>query len=512
MRQLKVLGQQMLFGEGFINPSVCKDYLCYRHLNIVSQIWISKIILYCRNRCDKKTIIECNDYKSKVSAGIEDVRVFDYKGEVWFVGCARGENERFKTLIGKISENSIIVTNTLDNPEYNVKNVVPLIADQMFFLDVLKGTVYDKDLSKYAVLNIDTSQYSGSTQFVRLNDQLYGGVVHVVMFQPMMIRHPKFRYKNRSIYIHFWMELDIKNWIVTFVSEPFYVHHYGVEFVSGIEKLDDNRICLYYGVDDNRSYKCEVHLNELRNINSCDWKTCINNTWEDIQKNGPCYIINLDRKPERYDVSLRRIKEAGFVNVSRHRAIDAGCQETDLKQEWARHGNPKLAKNKNFTTLHKGEQGCFLSHINVWIDVINNNIPYAIIFEDDILFHKDWTSLSKYYFDITPKNWDILFMGAQIEGCPDSLIVQKPVYCLHAYIITLEGAKRLYKYLLKKEVYSIDTMMKDDMCKNEFPLTWYAWNGMHYPDENRGTNPHWKIRNTGLVFQDENQGSDINQH
>lgn len=508
MRRLKISNEQKLFGDGLINPSVCKKYIYYKNLKNIWGVWTSQSVFYCRNTGDK-TIIECNEYKSKVSQGIEDLRLFDHNGEVCFVGCARGENEKFKTLIGKVLEDSISIINTLEDLEH-VKNIVPLIYDHVFFIDVLKGTVYDKDLNKHAELNIDKSQYSGSTQFIQLNDWLFGGVVHVVMYQKMFIRNPRYRVINQPIYKHFWIEIDVRNWIVTFVSEPFYIHQYGVEFVSGIEKLDDNQIRLYYGVDDNRSYACNVALNELRNFMS-DLSSLFNASWEDIQNNGACYIINLDRKPERYDVSMKRIKEAGFRNLERHRAIDVGCMQTDLKQEWARHGNPKFARNHNFTTLHKGEQGCFLSHINVWVDVINKNIPYAIIFEDDVLFHKDWTSLSKYYFDITPKNWDILFMGAQIEGFSNSLIVKKPVYCLHAYIITLEGARRLYKYLLKKEVYSIDSMMKDDMCKNIFPLTWYAWNGMQYPDENRGTNPHWKIRNTGLVFQDEKHGSDINQ-
>lgn len=236
-------------------------------------------------------------------------------------------------------------------------------------------------------------------------------------------------------------------------------------------------------------------------------------TWEDVLK-AKCYVINMDRDFERFDVTSDRIREAGFGNIVRYKAIDAMVD--NLEKEWNRHGNPKFGGDPSFI-VHKGEQGCNLSHMGVWLDVIEKGLPYAVVFEDDISFHKDWCKLALEYWDQSPKDFDILFMGSQLDNIEElsakDCILQEPIYCTHAYVITFEGAKRLYNYLVghRKGMFIIDCMLRYGMCMHEKPFIWYAWNGMKFLDNNRGSNPHWIIRNTGLVYQDEVFGSNIKQ-
>jgi GR25 family glycosyltransferase involved in LPS biosynthesis len=144
----------------------------------------------------------------------------------------------------------------------------------------------------------------------------------------------------------------------------------------------------------------------------------------------------------------------------------------------------------------------------IWKEMIDNNIPYMTIFEDDILFHHLWDTLAPSYFKKTPTDYDILYIGSQIQGESKYHIDQVPVYCTHAYIITLEGAKKLYDLIINEPngMYTIDGMLIDLMHAKRFK--WYIWNGSFYPPEKKMAEG-WNIRNNGLVYQDENFGTDI---
>ncbi|TCP11728.1 glycosyl transferase family 25 [Bisgaardia hudsonensis] len=48
-----------------------------------------------------------------------------------------------------------------------------------------------------------------------------------------------------------------------------------------------------------------------------------------------------------------------------------------------------LLPNLKNTSLTVGEKGCLLSHLVLWKKCIDDNLPYIIIFEDDVLLGKD---------------------------------------------------------------------------------------------------------------------------
>jgi hypothetical protein len=173
-----------------------------------------------------------------------------------------------------------------------------------------------------------------------------------------------------------------------------------------------------------------------------------------------------------------------------------------------------------------GQKGCTFSHLKLYKYIIENQIQVCTIFEDDVHFHPQWKDLAPKYFQNTPNNFDIIFMGNQVEH-PDKIprINTKPCYCLHAYIITLEGAKKLLSYLLNWDYWSPDIskymghtrpitglVITDVMIKNiqqrmnngtlSKKIYWYCWNGTYNECEfNKLPLKGINVRNTGLVFQ-----------
>lgn len=232
-------------------------------------------------------------------------------------------------------------------------------------------------------------------------------------------------------------------------------------------------------------------------------------SWKDVL-NAPAFLINLKRRPDRYEKAHKRISEGGFKNIQCITAVDATI--VNLEEEWKNHGSPSFDNwDKKFIT-HIGKQGVMLSMLNVWKKIINEKIPYATIFEDDVLFHPDWHILAELYYDITPSDFDVVFYGNQLDGPAKEIIEKTPTYCLHAYGITYNGACKLYELFTKRKggVYTIDCMFNHTMREIPCSYIYYVWNGMPYfPKEAYSENMYWRIRNTGLVFQDETLGTDI---
>lgn len=48
--------------------------------------------------------------------------------------------------------------------------------------------------------------------------------------------------------------------------------------------------------------------------------------------------------------------------------------------------NTKRGKRTYHSELISGAIGCYLSHIRIYKKIVEDNIPYAIIFEDDVRF------------------------------------------------------------------------------------------------------------------------------
>jgi GR25 family glycosyltransferase involved in LPS biosynthesis len=150
--------------------------------------------------------------------------------------------------------------------------------------------------------------------------------------------------------------------------------------------------------------------------------------------------------------------------------------------------------------------------------IIDQKIPIANIFEDDIHFHPNWDSLSNYYYGLTPKDYDILFIGNQLYFTNELPEITKEYwYCMHAYIITLDGAKKLrdmiLQYSLENRLCEIDRMIMHVLYYTRTkdlipPFVSYSWNGTKYPCEHN-TSERIYNRNTGLVFQNTNFISEI---
>jgi glycosyl transferase family 25 len=153
----------------------------------------------------------------------------------------------------------------------------------------------------------------------------------------------------------------------------------------------------------------------------------LNNYFEKI------YCINLSERTDRWNHVTNEFNKIGCT-VERFDAI----------------------KGNTNTNLTPGEVGCYLSHVNILKNIINNDIKNALIFEDDVVFCQDFNNKFKTFYDQLPtdntlvypgSNYSIFNPNAKLEKITDNIYLGNNILATHSYFINNEGAKILLDLL-----------------------------------------------------------------
>lgn len=139
----------------------------------------------------------------------------------------------------------------------------------------------------------------------------------------------------------------------------------------------------------------------------------------------------------------------------------------------------QLGLKFNPEILTKGELACFMSHVSIWKEMIDENIPYAAIFEDDVFLGEQAHKLLNDSTWIQPE-WDIIKIEAFaervfLEGNGTKIIDgQREIIKLvgsnlgtAGYILSLKGAQKYLDYVLKIHLIPLDQVMFDEFISDE---------------------------------------------
>jgi GR25 family glycosyltransferase involved in LPS biosynthesis len=171
------------------------------------------------------------------------------------------------------------------------------------------------------------------------------------------------------------------------------------------------------------------------------------------------YIINLYKDVDRLNNAYKQLVKYNITNYERFAGINAAIlSDNDI--------------NNNTTIIGKifasrGMIGCGLSHINIWKKIVENNINRTLILEDDFILKDNFLNKFNKYIKKAPEKFDILFLNSNfihnknIKLIDINDIFYKQLFIAQTvgYIITLDGAKKILKYI-NKVSYHIDI----DIC------------------------------------------------
>ena len=153
------------------------------------------------------------------------------------------------------------------------------------------------------------------------------------------------------------------------------------------------------------------------------------------------FVINLDRKQERYNYVAKQLDDLGISKYQKWTATDGF--KIDSVEMIANGISQKLIDRG------KGLAGCASSHVKLWKHIRDNKLDWTLILEDDVHFHPQFISLFYKYWKRVPIDAKIVFPGFYDRPKNDNqIIIQQPVMCLHAYMLNHSGAKYLLSNLL----------------------------------------------------------------
>lgn len=172
------------------------------------------------------------------------------------------------------------------------------------------------------------------------------------------------------------------------------------------------------------------------------------------------FVVNLIRRTDR--------KEAVEIALDKHDIDYEFFEAVDGTSLKVTDEIINLFKGNDFGST-RGVIGCALSHLTLWKRLVNEEAPFYTIFEDDIHPRDDFSERFKYVKN--NMKGDIIFLGYHSRNTnirsekSDPPLISLPLDAyiggFFAYIITLEGAKKLLNYININGIkHGIDYLIK----------------------------------------------------
>jgi len=176
------------------------------------------------------------------------------------------------------------------------------------------------------------------------------------------------------------------------------------------------------------------------------------------------YLINMDKNTDRLnkftnnynktDLILKKFKRFSAI-VGKDLNLINFTSPVGYKQILE---TEKTGYRKHHYDLTRGAVGCYLSHLSIYKKILDNNLKYGIIFEDDCKIVDDFYSRLQDGLSKIPQDWDIYLLGVMCLKCDigkDYIKITR-FWGLHSYMINKRGASKLIEYLDKPLSKQID--------------------------------------------------------
>ena len=166
------------------------------------------------------------------------------------------------------------------------------------------------------------------------------------------------------------------------------------------------------------------------------------------------YLINLERRPDRLNNMQAIFNELG-IEYQWVKAVDG---KSNINEEYlSQHGIVMMSdfsEPYHGRPLTYGEIGCFMSHYNVWLDVLKQRWHQVIVFEDDVRFEpffRDKLTAVQEELRTLKIDWDLIFLGRKILHNVEEAWVDGSQWLVHVnytywtlgYMLSARGAQKL---------------------------------------------------------------------
>jgi FkbM family methyltransferase len=263
--------EQIVMVQRTVNYSLSEDGLHYNTTD-GAPIQTRNFLMSLTNELDVRSATEILppfDMPEPVYKGVlgfEDMRIFQWRGELWCSACVReltpgGWCEQVLARIANSASGECRLTGWRvlrpEGPKVHEKNWMPQIDGgnlQFVYLCDPTRVVDDQGRTIHeSTPAISADQFRGSTQLIAFEDG-WLALIHEVQWKPDA---------NRRFYQHRFVWFDGANRLGR-VSRPFFFRNKGIEFAAGLAWHPDRvRILISYGVADSQSWIATVAAAEV---------------------------------------------------------------------------------------------------------------------------------------------------------------------------------------------------------------------------------------------------------
>ena len=171
------------------------------------------------------------------------------------------------------------------------------------------------------------------------------------------------------------------------------------------------------------------------------------------RKDFDCYVINLKKNTERlfyitdkYNTSDLATEPFIRIEAVNGKEIDIQPYVTDRVYKGIQNINKTGARTYH-SQISAGAIGCYLSHIDIYLKILNSDKPYALILEDDAqwLTPDIYNSGIRDILKIIPNDWDIILLGRLDLNTinKESYLEMHEFWGTHGYLINKQGAIKM---------------------------------------------------------------------
>ncbi|MBO9477021.1 glycosyltransferase family 25 protein [Shimia sp. R11_0] len=173
-----------------------------------------------------------------------------------------------------------------------------------------------------------------------------------------------------------------------------------------------------------------------------------------VPDNLGIWLINLPKDSKRLEKMQKQLADLG-VTATIFPAINGKEQALELKKNV-----DEAAYTRNMgQSLLPGKMGVYASHVSVWEAFLQSDHDYALILEDDVIFHDDFPTAFQTALD-AQQHWDLIRFNCIRAKMPISQGALG-AYRLNAYLGPFTGNAC---YLIKRSV-------AEKLCTKIWPQT-----------------------------------------
>lgn len=154
------------------------------------------------------------------------------------------------------------------------------------------------------------------------------------------------------------------------------------------------------------------------------------------------FVVNLERSTVRKQYMEELLQPYSFLDVEFIKAVDGRLlSEEEINSQFDFNRSRKLYGK----TITAGEVGCTLSHRKIYKQIVDDNIPYALLLEDDIAVKRD---LNQIDFEAIDKVMDSPFPRVMMLSGDYCYLRKRP-------IVRIYFALGTYAYIINKAAASL---------------------------------------------------------